>query len=220
MLNNVNLNDPLWIAIIGSMFSGKSSEQREFSRKFQIINKIFKLFKIVTDTRSQNGIYLHTKEVVDAEPIPISGEGLLAYAQDPNIQGIGVDEVQFANHQFIANILKVRFVYHKSVILSFLTTLSDGWIFGPAGDILTLPGIQIFQKYAICMTCKSYFGATTSVLKSEIIQQLKTKGLSEDERKKLIGGTDKYEAKCPNCLAKDKEYIDSLIDKYEKYQKT
>jgi thymidine kinase len=181
--------------ICGPMFSGKSEELIRRIRRAKIAQQQVVVFKPKLDTRrgihtvtSHNGSYL------DAIPVDKLDEIATFIMQDPTIQVIGIDEIQFFPQEIIDHILKLV-SNGKRVIAAGLDLDFRGIPFGPLPTLLAIAD-QITKLQSICMICGKDAPFTQRLIDN--------KPASFDDKVILIGAQESYQARCRGCYRIDR----------------
>ncbi|KKP35823.1 MAG: Thymidine kinase [candidate division TM6 bacterium GW2011_GWF2_32_72] len=190
--------------ICGSMFSGKSEELIRRLKRSQIAKQNTLAFKHNLDDRK-------TIEYV----ISHSGNKIKAFAVDtvklildltpPEIEVIGIDEVQFFSMDIIPVVLKLVSM-GKKVIIAGLDLDFRGIPFGPIPALLAIAD-KITKLNAICVRCGAEAQHT-----QRLIDGIPAKF---HDPIVLVGAEECYEARCRNCYSID---IHDFIEKYEQKQ--
>ncbi len=177
--------------IRGCMFSGKTEELIRRLNRLQYARQTFMLFKPAIDNRyeaadvvSHNGIKL--------QAVPIRGSyEILGRILDKEKSGvhydvIGIDEGQFFD-EGIVEVAKTLIYKGYRIILAGLDTDFRGEPFGPMGDLLAIAD-EDERLYAICSVC-----GQAAIMTQRIING---KPAHWDDSTILVGGVDRYEARC------------------------
>ncbi|MDI6602235.1 MAG: thymidine kinase [Thermoanaerobacteraceae bacterium] len=177
--------------IRGCMFSGKTEELIRRLHRLKYAKQTYLLFKPAIDNRyeeahvvSHNGFKLQARPIEDSEDI--LEDVLRQEAEGNHYDVIGVDEVQFLDR----GIIEVsRTLIHKGyrVILAGLDTDFRGEPFGPMGELLAIAD-EDERLYAICSVCGQPAIMTQRIINGEPAHW--------DDPTILVGGTDRYEARC------------------------
>jgi thymidine kinase len=163
--------------IIGSMYSGKSTELFRRISRFQAIGKKVLVINSSDDTRTDNSIKTHNNVKLDAlkldKLLP-----LIEFQEYHEAEVIGIDEAQFFDdlYNFILEIEKTN----KIVIISGLDGDFQRKPFGQVLDIIPLCD-SVIKLNSLCMYKKD--GSAASF----------TKRINNDsEQQKLVGAKDSY----------------------------
>ncbi|MEZ4703740.1 MAG: thymidine kinase [Bdellovibrionota bacterium] len=175
-----------WIEVIcGSMFSGKTEELIRRIRRALIAQQKTVLFKPSIDHRyNQNKIVSHDDNHVEAIPVSDPKDIL---ERSKHFDVIGIDEIQFFSDE-IVDICEQLAQSGKRVIASGLDQDYKGRPFGPMPKLLCISEF-ITKNLAICMVC----GGPAN----------KSQRLIPAENQVLIGGHERYEARCRTCYSPD-----------------
>lgn len=190
--------------ITGCMYSGKSEELIRRLRRCQIAGLHTLVIKPAIDDRySVNSVATHVGEKMKAIPVRDAQQVKhLLYKHPFFMTGevIGVDEVQFMDHQ-IVGILEEQANRGRRVIVAGLDLDSDGHPFGPMAELLAVAD-KVTKLTAVCVaevwrdgepeTCGE--PATRSY-------RLPDKDSGEQVQ---VGSEGVYEARCRVCWAKSR----------------
>ncbi|GIV77953.1 thymidine kinase [Litorilinea aerophila] len=179
-----------WIELIcGSMFSGKTEELLRRVRRAEIARKRVQLFKPQLDHRygldrvtSHNG--LSREEVIVVE----KAEEILPLVL-PETEVIAIDEVQFFDWS-IADVCTVLADQGRRVILAGLDQDFRGEPFGPMPLLMALAE-RVDKLHAICVVCGASASRTQRLIDGRPARY--------DDPIILVGGSERYEARCRNC---------------------
>jgi len=170
--------------ICGAMFSGKTEELLRRIRRAQLAKQKVEIFKPAVDNRyDEANIVSHDARSVSSTPVS-SAARILLLVQDADV--VGIDEAQFFDSELVnvCNTLANRGV---RVIVAGLDMDYLGKPFGPVPQLMAIAE-HVTKLHAICISCGNL--AQYSYRKS-------------DENKKIvIGETDRYEALCRQCFTK------------------
>lgn len=179
--------------VCGPMFSGKTEEMIRRLRRAVISELGVQVFVPALDTRHGVGrVVSHAN--TDLEKYNIQATALdnvhsLSMRVRPNIKVIGLDEAQFFDNAALLlaeiDILLGRGV---RVIVAGLDRDAHGIPFGPMPKLLAHAD-EVTKLTAICSMCKED-NATMSYRTVPTNDQI------------LVGGSDRYEARCRSCHAK------------------
>ncbi len=172
-----------WIEVIaGSMFSGKTEELLRRLKRSRIARQNVGLFKIALDDRySQDRVVSHDSSFMVAEKVQTAAE-IQARMEDFDV--IGVDEVQFFDHQ-IVDVSQKMANRGKRVILAGLDMDFKGKPFGPMPDLMSIAE-YVTKLHAICQQCGRLATHSYRLLPSR--DQI------------LLGAEEQYEARCRVCF--------------------
>lgn len=171
-----------WIEVIcGSMFSGKTEELIRRIRRAQIAKQKTVLFKPRIDDRYSNEqVISHDQRKIDA--IPARDAADIA-RQSYRFEVIGIDETQFFGMPLL-EVCQDLADGGKRVIVSGLDQDFRGIPFEPIPQLLAIAE-HITKIQAICVVCGNAANRTQRLTKST--------------KRVLIGGNEKYEARCRRC---------------------
>lgn len=169
------------VLILGSMFSGKSTELIRQMHRFQAIGKNTLLVSPMIDTRKSNGLRIHDGRNIKATKVANLEE---LWEQLDDIDAIFVDEGQFFE-DLVSFSLSAR-KRTKSVYIAALDGDFKQNMFPVISEIL--PKVDFYQKcLALCMECKN--GKTAPFTKRKT---------TTDKELIVVGGKDIY---CSVCWA-------------------
>ena len=172
--------------ICGPMFSGTSEELIRRIRRAQIARQHVITCKHSLDDRTTlECVVSHDGNKIEAHAIE-SVESLYALGSKDNVDIVGIDEAQFFDNELVnvCNTLANRGV---RVIVAGLDMDYLGNPFGPMPQLMAIAE-HVTKLHAICISCGNL--AQYSFRKS-------------DENKKIVlGETDRYEALCRQCFVK------------------
>lgn len=165
-------------AIIGPMYSGKTTELQRIIRRYSLAGKSTILLKHAADTRYEAD-YVCSHDEVRMKAIPVLSLHL-TYIEPYDV--IGIDEGQF--FRGIANFADDLATKGKIVIIA---ALSSDFLRKPFPEIAPLLSVaeKIHQLTAVCRLCGQ--DASFSLRKSVVRDQ------------QLVGGHEMYEACCRKC---------------------
>ena len=188
--------------ITGCMYSGKSEELIRRLRRCQIAGLHTLVMKPAIDDRySVNSVATHIGEKIKAIPVrDVQQVKHLLYKQPFFMTGevIGVDEVQFMDHQ-IVGILEEQANRGRRVIVAGLDLDSNGKPFGPMAELLAVAD-KVTKLTAVCVAhdhetdgpCGKPATRSYRVTKEEFVEQVR------------VGSFGVYEARCRVCWAKSR----------------
>ncbi len=171
--------------IFGSMFSGKSEELMRRLRRATIAGKKVQLFKPAVDTRHEENIKTHDGQVSMTAIVVTSAPEILMKV-DADTTVVGIDEAQFFGESLptVANALATL---GCKVIVTGLDMFADGLPIEVMGQMACIAD-KVDKLNAVCLTC----GAD-----AYLSHRLPGTGTGETID---IGGADKYEALCRDCI--------------------
>ncbi len=168
-------------AIVGPMFSGKSTELLRRLERAKIAGKRVALLRPETDTRPR---LTHNKARVDIEPMSLPS---LDFFDPSGYDVIGIDE-----GQFFADLSRFANEYAAAgahVIVTGLPLTSELQPFASIVDLLPFAE-EILRLNAVCARCGSDYGAFTHFKAGRKTQEV------------LVGGSDLYDSLCRECYMK------------------
>jgi len=171
--------------ITGPMFSGKSEELIRRLKRARIARQRVACFKPDIDLRyHRTAIASHSSLTHDAETIPPSSarlrDDLFADDRIHHTDVIGLDEVQFFDHDLIPLALELVHM-GKRVLLAGLDTTFANEPFGPVPNLMALAD-EVTKLSAVCMTCGQ--------------PAIHTQRLGQSQELVVVGATGLYEARC------------------------
>jgi thymidine kinase len=171
--------------ITGPMFSGKSEELIRRLKRARIARQRVACFKPDIDLRyHRTAIASHSSQTHDASTVsPTSGqlrEDLFPSGKVHEVDVIGIDEVQFFDHDIIPLALELVHL-GKRVILAGLDTTFANEPFGPVPNLMALAD-EVTKLSAVCMTCGQ--------------PAIHTQRLGQSQELVVVGATGLYEARC------------------------
>lgn len=176
------------IAIVGGMFSGKSTELQRQGRRKELAGDNVLYFKPALDNRyDQKSVETHDGRKVSAHVLETSLSilGVIALFGDmnPEKQTICIDEVQFWDKD-IVKVIDICLMNGTDVVVSGLDMDRFGEPFG-CTPILMAKAEQVIKLRAVCSGCgdNAYISA----------------GLFESEEQNVVGEADKYTPLCRTC---------------------
>lgn len=182
--------------ITGSMFSGKTEELIRRLVRAKIAKQNVIAFKANLDDRYDK-IYIrsHSGLSIESIPVPVTEEGvkqiresIKEYIQkNGEVDVVGIDEIHFF-HDSIVDLCDELADNGIRVIVAGLDLNFADEPFGPMGRLLA-KAEYVDKLRAVCVRCGAE--GTKTQLKSKTIPNL---------NKIIIGGPDKYEARCRKCF--------------------
>ncbi len=169
--------------IVGSMFSGKTSELIRRLRNAEIARESVMVFRPGRDVRSRrNHIQTHLRDRLEAVTVLSAADVLRRLPRGADV--VGIDEAQFFD-QAIVGVVKTLRNRGVRVVGAGLNQDFRGEPFGVMGELLALAD-DITHLKAVCSVCGSP-DATKSFRKVRSTEQV------------LAGGGREYEARCNSC---------------------
>ena len=171
-----------WIEVIcGSMYSGKTEELIRRLRRAKIARFNVLIIKPEIDKRySDTQLVSHSHQRILSQSVAGSHE-IRALAADADV--IGIDEAQFFGFDLVA-VCQFLADQGKRVIVAGLDQDYRGMPFEPMPQLLAVAE-YITKTLAICMQCGNPAN--------------RTQRISEESERVVVGGADKYEARCRLC---------------------
>ena len=171
--------------ITGPMFSGKSEELIRRLKRARIARQRVACFKPDIDLRyHRTAIASHSSQTHDASTIaPTSDqlrEDLFSSGKVHQVDVIGIDEVQFFDHDIIPLALELVHL-GKRVLLAGLDTTFANEPFGPVPNLMALAD-EVTKLSAVCMTCGQ--------------PAIHTQRLGQSQELVVVGAAGLYEARC------------------------
>lgn len=178
-----------WIEVVtGSMFSGKSEELIKRLRRVKYGKQSLVVFKHSSDKRyDEVKLASHSKNFIEAIPADSVEEMYrIVKEQYPDVEVIGVDEVQFFGHE-VVEFCEVMANEGKRVIVAGLDQDFRGEPFKPMDELLAKA--EFVDKFnAICMVCGSPASKTQRLVNGE--------PAFYDDPIIMVGASESYEARC------------------------
>jgi len=182
--------------ITGSMFSGKTEELIRRLIRAKIAQQKILAFKANLDERYDKvDIRSHSGMSLESVPVSVTVEGveqIRKYIEEYNkkiggIDVIGIDEVHFF-HDSIVELCDELADRGMRVIVAGLDLNFADEPFGPMGRLLA-KAEYVDKLRAVCVHCGA--DGTKTQLKSKVVP---------NASKVIIGGAEKYEARCRRCF--------------------
>lgn len=171
------------------MFAGKTSALISMCMSHIVAGDTVVAFKPVKDNRyDEKYIVSHNLDKFTCVPIKKPFE-IYKYLEQNKIDAIAIDEVQFLDANAIMMLFDVLFVMEnlKRVICAGLAQDYKGLPFGAMPELLSMAD-EIVSLKAVCSKCKGIGLASRTYRKP-----------TNDTAQVLVGGADKYEARCYRC---------------------
>jgi thymidine kinase len=171
--------------ITGPMFSGKSEELIRRLKRARIAKQRVACYKPDIDLRyHRTAIASHSSQTHDATTLsPTSAhlrEDLFGQGKINEIDVVGLDEVQFFDHDIIPLALELVHL-GKRVLLAGLDTTFANEPFGPVPNLMALAD-EVTKLSAVCMTCGQ--------------PAIHTQRLGASQELVVVGAAGLYEARC------------------------
>ncbi|MDP2855629.1 MAG: thymidine kinase [bacterium] len=178
--------------ITGCMFSGKTKKIAEIIAK-QKSPRCPKCCKPSTDDRggpnfvnSHEGQVIEVKTIPAQEPEKIFNACLLHWYDDGHRRLIIIDEAQFFS-KTIVDVVQLLIKWRHNVIVVGLDLDFRGEPFGSMPQLIAFAD-KVTKLTAICAVCGQKANRTQRIINGEPAHY--------EDRLVLIGGSDKYEARC------------------------
>ena len=180
-----------WLEVIcGCMFAGKTEE---LIRRINVLNfakKKIVLFKPKIDDRySATEIVSHSGSKLDCVVIEKAEEILEYVDKDPDVEVIGIDEVQFFDHE-VVEICDYLADQGKRVMVAGLDKDFRGEPFGIMPELLTKAEF-VTKLTAVCAKCGSPATRTQRLIGG--------KPASYSDPIVMVGAAESYEPRCRHC---------------------
>ncbi len=178
--------------ICGGMFSGKTEELIRRLVRAKIAKQKILAFKASLDSRyHSDNISSHSGITIESIPVNADENGVKLIEEmvnsEKDVDVVGIDEVMFF-HDSIVDLCDKLANRGIRVIVAGLDLDFKDEPFGPMNKLM--PKADYVDKLkAVCMKCGSE--ATKTQLKQNILS---------DPNQVIIGGVDKYEARCRKCF--------------------
>lgn len=182
--------------VCGPMFSGKSEEFMRRLRRAKIARQHVLIFKNSLDNRHEGAyeyVVSHDGNKIDAQPIT-SIQAILHLALQPDVDVVGIDEVQFFSHDIVA-IICTLVEHGKRVVVAGLDLDFRGVPFGPMPILLAIAD-KITKLQSICSLCGTDAHFTQRLVNN--------RPANFDDPVILVGAQEAYQARCRNCYRIDK----------------
>lgn len=182
--------------ITGGMFSGKTEELIRRLVRAKIARQNVLAFKVNLDDRYDKvDIQSHSGLSIESIPVSVTEEGIRQIRKNieeyseknGKVDVIGIDEVHFF-HDSIVDLCDELADRGVRVIVAGLDLNFADEPFGPMGRLLA-KAEYVDKLRAICVKCGSE--GTKTQLKAKVVPDL---------NRVIIGGADKYEARCRHCF--------------------
>ncbi|HEY2825799.1 MAG TPA: thymidine kinase [Gemmatimonadales bacterium] len=178
------------IAVItGVMFSGKSEELIRRVRRAVLARRCVQVFKSHLDDRF-SGVYeitTHDGRAVEAHPVDAAGEIMRQVRPETDV--VAIDEAQFLDDRLVAVATELA-GRGVQVLLAGTETDFRGEPFGPMPDLLAIAE-EVQKLHAICVVCGAEASRNQRLING--------KPARYDSPTILVGGSERYEARCRRC---------------------
>jgi thymidine kinase len=174
-----------WIEVIcGPMFSGKTEELIRRLTRANYARQTVQIFKPGIDDRYEaEAVVSHSQRRLPG--VAVEDLDALKAALDPNVEVIGIDEVQFFDQE-VVSFCEDLADSGRRVIVAGLDQDYRGRPFGPMPHFLSVSE-YITKLMAICVRCGN--------------PAHRSYRLAEDPQQVLVGTDEQYEARCRRCFA-------------------
>ncbi len=179
--------------ICGSMFSGKSEELIRRLKRSQLAKRDVLAFKHSLDDRTHiEYVISHNGNKIKA--IPINNPETILELITPEVEVVGIDEVQFFSQE-IVTIICTLIEQGKRIITAGLDLTFNLIPFGPLPLLLAIAD-KVTKLKAICMKCGK---------EAQFTQRLvNNKPARFSDPTIVVGAEEKYQARCRDCHLIDK----------------
>ena len=174
--------------ICGSMFSGKTEELIRLVRRAMHARKRVQVFKSSLETRCETTV-IRTHDGVTFTAHSISDSREMEALIEPDVQVVGIEEVQFLDEGIVASCQKLA-NSGVQVIVAGLDQDFRGLPFGFMPALMALAD-NVMKLHAICKVCGDEASRTQRLVDG--------KPAAWDEPTILIGADESYEARCRRC---------------------
>ena len=186
--------------ITGCMYSGKSEELIRRLRRCQIADLHTLVMKPAIDNRySVDSVATHIGETLEAHPVRDVDHVRDLLCKHPfhmTGQVIGLDEVQFMDHQ-IVGILEEQANMGRRVVVAGLDLDSDGRPFGPMAELLAVAD-KVTKLTAVCV---AHDHKTDSPCGKPATRSFRLPDFDSGQQIQ-VGSSGLYEARCRACWAR------------------
>lgn len=174
-----------WIEVIcGPMFSGKTEELIRRLKRASYARQQVQIFKPAIDDRYAEGsLVSHSQQMLPSEAV--RGLGELRDKLSPQVEVIGIDEVQFFEEGII-DFCEAMAESGRRVVVAGLDQDYRGQPFGPMPQLLCVAE-YITKLMSICVHCGN--------------PAHRSYRLAEDPQQVLVGTAIQYEARCRRCFS-------------------
>ncbi|RAL23596.1 thymidine kinase [Lujinxingia litoralis] len=175
-----------WIEVIcGPMFSGKTEELIRRLKRATYARQSVQIFKPAIDNRyDDSAIVSHSQ--LSLPSVPVADLRELRQALDPQVDVVGIDEVQFFDDRVVDFCEELADSGHR-VVVAGLDQDYLGKPFGPMPALLSVAE-YITKLMSICVHCGN--------------PAHRSYRLSEDPQQVLVGTGQQYEARCRRCFTR------------------
>ncbi len=183
----LNANVGILEVVTGSMFSGKSEELIRRLRRSKYAKQKVIVFKHAIDDRyDQVSVVSHSKDRIDAIPA-MTVDDMEKYLENhPDVQVIGIDEVQFFGQE-VVKFCEKYVQLGKRVIIAGLDMDFRGEPFEPMPKLMSTAD-YVDKFHAICTVCGNPAYVSQRIINGEPAYY--------DDPIVLVGAEENYEARC------------------------
>lgn len=174
--------------ICGSMFSGKTEELIRLVRRAMHARKKVQVFKSSLDTRCDTTV-IRTHDDTRFNAIAVKDTQTLIGLLDPNVQVVGIEEVQFLDEPIVELCMHLADT-GIHVVVAGLDQDFRAMPFSFMPRLMALAD-DVMKLHAICKVCGEEASRTQRLVNG--------RPASWDEPIILIGADDTYEARCRRC---------------------
>lgn len=162
------------LLICGSMYASKTEELIRELKRYTYAKKNIQVFKPVIDNRYDNEyVVSHNGEKIKAKPIEDVREVMKYLSADTDI--VGLDEVQFFDKEYTANVVKALKKMGINVICSGLDMTYEGQPFETVSYLLAIAN-EVRKLKAVCVDCGDDAYVSYRLTDSKEVIQVGAKG--------------------------------------------
>ncbi len=180
--------------ITGPMFSGKTEELIRRLNRDMVSGRVAKLFRPTIDTRYENGyVTSHGGAKLPAEEVSTAQEIWHSSIRSQQASVVGIDEAQFFDSELEYYVMELlRKENNFKIIVSGLDKDFATQNFGSIPRLMILAD-RLDKLTAVCNKC----GADDASFTQRLVDG---KPAKFDGPTILVGGTERYEARCRDCF--------------------
>jgi thymidine kinase len=183
-----------WIEVIcGGMFSGKTEELLRRLRHVQHARLRYLVFIPEADTRyASKRLVSHVGTKLDARPVHTIAQVLAAVGQQPDLQVVAIDEIQFLENPPEETVAACQQLADQGlrVIVAGLDQDFRARPFPPMPDLMAVAE-HVDKLLAICTRCGNYAGRSQRLING--------RPAPFDAPTIVVGGEELYEPRCRRC---------------------
>ncbi len=183
-----------WIEVIcGGMFSGKTEELLRRLRHVQHARLRYLVFTPAADTRyDAMRLVSHVGTKLDARPMRTIDDVLAAVNQQPDLQVVAIDEIQFLENPPEATVEACQQMADQGlrVIVAGLDQDFRARPFPPMPQLMAVAE-HVDKLLAICTRCGNYAGRSQRLING--------RPAPFDAPTIVVGGEELYEPRCRHC---------------------